>query len=280
MINKMLFTLSSIILIAAFSDSFIYSQEQVVIDSLVTGKKFRITLYNDKEIIGRVAKQDSLTAIIATESGTVRIRKEDIFSISRSTIPKLMKALFSAGGGVLLLTGEDSYYNRNTKPGYSLQLTGLMPFSENKAVRLELGYGKSKKDEYLYPNYYEYYSSEGPQTRDMYSLHVDFLFGDFETNTRFSVYGLGGAGLVYTDESDFTSSYYNSYDSTFHTYTYPGEDITSFSLALGGGLRFKLTDRIGMFAEAQYNMSTYEGFFWFFGRGYFPVRGGFTYTFY
>jgi hypothetical protein len=280
MINKILFTLSSIILIAAFSDPFLYSQEQLVIDSLVTGKKYKVTLYNDKEIIGQVVKQDSASALIVTESGTVRVRKEDIFSVSRNTVPKLMKGMLSLGGGLLLMTGEEGHYSSNTKPGYSFQLTGLMPFSENKAIRLDLAYGRMKKEGYLYPYYYEYYSSEGEQTRDIYSMHVDFLFGDFKTDTKFNVYGLGGAGLLYVRESDYTSTYYNYYDSTYQTSTYPGENYTSFSLALGGGLRFKLNNRLGIYAEAQYNMSTYDGYFWFFGRGYFPIRGGFTYTFY
>lgn len=266
------------ILSAAFSSNIIYSQQQTEIDSLVTGKKYRITLYDDKEVIGKVARQDSVYAYIITETATVRLKKDDIFSISKNTVPTLIKAMFSLGGGFLLITGGDNYYTRNTKPGYSIYLTGLIPLNENRAVRLDLGYGRLKKDEYVYASYNGYNSSEGAQTRDVYSMHVNFLFGDFMTGTKFSIYGLGGAGVVHTKESDFTSSYYDSYDSVYHYNTTPGESITSVSFAIGGGFKFSITKRLGFFAEAQYNMSSYEGVFLFFGRGYFPIRGGFSYS--
>lgn len=265
---------------AAFSTCVIYSQEQTEIDSLTTGKKYRITLYDEKEVIGRVSRQDSVYAYIVTETATVRIKKEDIFSISSSTIPRIMKAMFSIGGGFLLITGQDHYYNKSPRPGYSLLLAGLMPINENKAVRLDLGYGHLKRDEYTNGGYPDYYFSEASQTRDIYLAHVNFLFGDFTTDAMFSVYGLGGAGIIYSKESDYMSTYYSSYDTTYHYDTHPGENITAFSIALGCGTRIKLGGRIGMFAEIQYNLNTSNGAFLFFGNGYFPVRAGFSYILY
>jgi hypothetical protein len=283
MINN---NLSSKLLAALFFLIFVFvsqtfSQEEVVMDSVITGVKYRITLYNDKEVIGKVMKQDSVYIYLVNETGTVRVRNEDIFSVSRSTIPSLLKALFTLGGGIMLGSGNHHGYSNENKPGYSLQLTGLYPFSENKAIRLDLSFGQFKRnwdDYYLY--YEEHPSTHTGQTVNIYQAYADFVFGDFSTRSKFSVYGLAGVGILNISEGSYDYTYYDSYDSAYVTSTYPGYNHTSFSMAIGGGMRIKLSSRLGIFAEAQYNVSTYEGYFFFFGGGYFPLRAGLTYTFY
>lgn len=261
----------------------IFSQD-IVLDSMISGKTYRITLYNDKEVIGRVTKQDSAYTFLKTESGVVRVRNEDIFSVSASTIPRLNKALFSLGGGVLLNSGEDYHYydNNNNKPGLSFQGTALIPLSENKGIRFDLSYSRFHND----PVVYAYYSYSPPETYssqnvEYYSMYGEFVFGNFLTETGFSVYGLGGLGATHRVEGPYTYTYYNSYDSTLYVHDYPGNKTTTFSMNIGAGCRIKLSNKLGLFAEAQYNMSTYEGFFFFFwGTGHFPIRAGLTYSFY
>lgn len=279
--------LSSILLAALFiistvSASVSFSQEEVVMDSIITGAKYRITMYNDKEIIGRVAKQDSVYVYMVTDEGTVRIRYEDIFSVSKSTVPRLMKGLFTLGGGVLLQGGDfDDGYRDMRSPGYSIQLTGLYPFSENKAIRIDLSFGRMQREVTDY--YYSYgYGTFDPvkQKIDVYNLYAQFLFGDFNTKSKFSVYGIAGVGLMHVREEGYIHTTYNYYDSSYYSYFNPDRDYTNFSMALGGGLRFKISNRIGAYAEAQYNLTTYQGFLWFFGSGYFPIRAGITYTLY
>lgn len=279
--------LSSILLAALFiistvSASVSFSQEEVVMDSIITGSKYRITMYNDKEIIGKVAKQDSLYVYMVTDEGTVRIRYEDIFSVSKSTVPRLMKGLFTLGGGVLLQGGDfDDGYRDTKSPGYSMQLTGLYPFSENKAIRIDLSFGRMQREVTDY--YYSYgYGTFDPvkQKIDIYNFYAQFLFGDFNTKSKFSVYGIAGVGLMHVREEGYIHTTYNYYDSSYYSYFNPDRDYTNFSMSLGGGLRFKISNRIGAFAEAQYNLTTYQGFLWFFGSGYFPIRAGITYMLY
>ncbi len=271
-----------VLLITAASgfNSYIYSQDEVLIDSLITGNKYRITLYNDKEVIGKVVKQDSIYAYIVTETGTVRVRFEDVFSVSKSTIPKLIKAMFTLGGGILLQGGNYDGPRGSNKPGFSIQVTGLYPFSENKAIRLDISFGRIKKEPQVYAYYELYPSTYSKQNIEHYSAYADFIFGDFSTASKFSVYGLGGVGIMHIAEGSYDYTYYNYYDSTYSIRSNKGYNYSHFSLALGGGFRFKINNKLGVFAEAQYNMSTYEGFFFFFGRGYFPIRAGLTYTFY
>lgn len=257
------------------------AQGDLLLDSLVTGSKYRITTYNEKEVIGRVIKQDSAFVYMTTDEGTVRVRHEDIFSVSRSTVPRLINGLFSLGGGIFLQSGEYGGYNEGNKPGYSVNLTAGYPFSENKAVRIELSYSRLQREPYAYElTYYPYTPVYVKQNIDIYNAFVDIVFGDFNTNTDFSIYGLAGLGIHHRIESEYQYQDYNYYDSTYINRTHPSYSSTLFSMSVGGGLRFRINKRIGAFAEAQYNMSTYEGFLWFFGRGYFPLRAGITYSLY
>jgi len=280
--------LSSILLAALFIISTVFSsntfsQEEVILDSIYTGGKYRITTYNDKEIIGKVVKQDSVYLFISTDEGTVRIRHEDIFSVSKTTVPRLMKALLSLGGGIYMQGGDYGGYRETNKPGYSFNFSAAYPFSENKAVRLDLSYSRLKREPSSYTTYYYPYNPDySAQNIDIYSAYIDFVFGNFTTSSDFSVYGIAGLGLMHINEGEYQYTDYNYHDTTYTavTRTYPGFSNTNFSMAIGGGLRFKVNNRLGAFLEAQYNMTTYEGFFWFFGRGYFPIRAGVTYTFY
>lgn len=239
-------------------------------------------MYNDKEVIGKVVKQDSVYVYMITEAGTVRIKYDDIFSVSKSTVPKLMKALFTLGGGILIEGGDNHNYSDNNKPGYSLQFTSLYPISENKAIRLDLSFGQFKRNREIYTNYYDPYPppTNVKQTINIYQAYVDFIFGDFTTISNFSVYGLAGLGIINTSNSEYNYIYYNYNDSTYTTRTSPEYNYTNFSMAIGGGLRIKINSRLGVFTEAQFNVSTYQGFFFFFGRGYFPIRAGLTYSIY
>jgi len=271
----------SVLFFSASLGNSLLAQDDLLLDSLTTGSKYRITMYNEKEVIGKVIKQDTIYVYMATEEGSVRVRREDIFSVSKTTIPRLIKGLFTIGGGVFLQSGEYGGYNESNKPGYSLNLTAAYPFSENKAVRLDLSYSRLQREPYAYAlSYYPYTPVFVKQNIDVYNVFVDIVFGDFNTNTDFSIYGIAGLGIQHKVEGEYEYTDYNYYDSTYINRTYPSYSSTFFSMAIGGGLRFKINKRLGAFAEAQYNMSTYEGFFWFFGRGYFPVRAGITYSIY
>ena len=259
-----------------------YSQDETTIDSLITGVKYRITLYNEKEIIGKVVKQDSVYAFVVGETGTSRIKKDDIFSFSKNVSPKIFKALLSLGGGIIIPSNVNHSYNALNRSGFSIQLSALKPLDENRGLRVDLSYGRVKRDIGYYPIYpYDgSYSSQSDLYRDIYTINGNFVFGNNNTDSKFSMYGLFGLGMLIIREGDYIYTYYTSYDSTYHTQTERGFNEAYFNLSLGGGLRFNLKNRIGAYAEIQYNMFTNGGYFLFFGSGYFPIRAGLTYTFY
>ena len=269
----------SVVFLSLIFSAALFAQDESLTDSLVTGKRYTVTLYNEKEIIGKVVKQDSLYVFMVSESGTAKIKKEDIFTISKNAVPKLLKVLLTLGAGAVFQSGYNDYSNRDDKPGYSFQLTALTPFSENKAIRLELGFSSLKRERYYY-QYYESYNETSEQTRKLYSAKVDFLFGDFSTKSDFHMYGLAGTGVLFTRENDYSYTYYSSYDSTYRTDIYRGYNSSVFMFAVGGGIQVKIKNRIGLYLEAQYNVVSTESYFLFFGNGYFPIRAGFTYSLY
>ncbi|MBZ0202227.1 MAG: hypothetical protein K8I03_04340 [Ignavibacteria bacterium] len=278
--NLHLFLASFLLIISGFTIQ-IQSQDETIIDSLTTGQKYRITLYNEKEIIGKVVKQDSVYAYVVSESGTSRVKKEDIFDISVNTNPKILKAMISLGGGIVFPSSFEDGYNSRDKAGFSLQLSALKPLDENKAIRIDLSYGRIKRNDYY--SYYGYGSSyQYPEERfrDLYYINGNFMFGNFNTDSKFSIYGLFGMGIFILKEKDFTYTYYNNYDSTYYTDVIRGIDDAYMNITFGGGLRFNIKNRIGAYAEVQYNMFTHGGYLFFFGSGYFPIRAGLTYTFY
>jgi hypothetical protein len=80
--NKSFYAAFSIILFLTLN---IYSQNPS--DSIITGKKYKIILFDDREVIGTVARQDSLMVYVKSADGFYQLKKEDIFMVSRELTP-------------------------------------------------------------------------------------------------------------------------------------------------------------------------------------------------
>jgi hypothetical protein len=160
-----------------------------------------------------------------------------------------------------------------------------MPFSETNAIRLDLCYGQMKTESWELEsrgnNYYSYESYSG-QTNKIYSVTADFVFGNFSPSTKFSLYGLVGLGVIYNSETDYRDAaiYYYNNDTSGWSRTYSGDNSITLNLAIGGGLHFNVTGRLGIYGEAQYNVVSFESYNLFTNNGYFPLRAGLTYMFY
>ncbi|HJY62841.1 MAG TPA: hypothetical protein VJ455_01690 [Ignavibacteria bacterium] len=263
----------------------IYSQYTLDPDSIKTGVSYKFILYDDTEVIGKVTAQDSLYIKVAGEGGTYRLKKEDIFFISKNLVKNKFHTILSVGGGLSFLSTEDGSNPSEYKPEYSLQLTSLIPIGENKGIRIDAGYSKWKRDEYTYSysnnNDYQKY---GSRTKESFSLKGDFVYGMIAPENKFWIYGTAGFGMVYLIEgpSYYSSSWYNSYDSTYqyNSHNYEAEKYTSAVLSLGCSFGYRFSKNFGIYADVQYNLLTYRSYFFFFwggGSGYIPVRAGITY---
>jgi len=234
-------------------------------DSIITGKEYRIVLFNDKEIIGRITRQDSIQIQMTSDNAVYQVKKEDIFVISSELTPSKLKAIFWAGGGLSLL---DSYESSSVnKKGFTLQLSGMYPFSDTRGIRIDLSFSQSKRNPYSYsPN--DFYSE---QTIRSYYIRANFIFGTFSPSDKFKIYGFPGIGINIRHESEYTQTYYSGYENQTYTYTNPGFNYTTLLLSAGGGLGYMINKRIGFYCEAEYNLA---GYFFIFGGGYFLAKAG------
>jgi len=246
-------------------------------DSIITGKKYKIILFDDREVIGTVTRQDSLMVYVKAQDGFYQLKKEDIFRVSRELTPSKFKVMFWAGAGISFF-GNDYYsgYGGN-KTGLALQLGAMYPINVTKGIRLDFGYSRWKDDHVAYnqPLYYPNYSYYGEQTVQTYFIKADFVFGTFDPAESFKLYGFVGAGGHFRNESEYSYTYYSTYDSTYYTSYYPESNYSNFMLSLGGGAGYNFTKNLGAYTELQYNSA---GYFFFFGGGFFLAKAGVTYT--
>ncbi len=277
-----------ILILNIILSSVLFCQINYSADSLKTGSSYKFILYDDTEIIGKIRSQDSAYYIVTGSEGIYRIKKEDIFLVSRNLVKNKFIAMASLGGGMGFMNSDHrSYGGKEFKSVFSGQFSLLFPLSENKGIRFDAGYTRWEKEEEDFSYSENDFTKISARSNDYYYLEGDFVFGLIAPVNKFWIYGCAGLGIHIISENpyNYTYSYYLSYDSTSHTssYFYPKNNFTSATLSIGGALGYRFTDRLGVYFDAQLNTVSYEGFFLFFwggGRSYIPIRAGLTYIIY
>lgn len=251
----------------------LFSQANINQDSVISGITYKFVLYNDEEIIGKVISHDSVFVHVLSDNGAYNIKKDNIFLITRELIRDKYKVIFSLGGGTAHFSFDFSDAPFTGK--YSFQLNALLPLNKTQGIRIDAGYTtfNSKFDNYTYTY------AEGPKTINMYYLKCDYVFGDMEPGQKEWAYGIAGIGLHFWNEPEYESTYYRSYDSTYHTSHFPGFSYTNAVFSVGAALGYRITKHFGIYGDIQLNAITFIGYFPFFiGEVYIPVRAGITYT--
>ena len=266
------------LLFLLFSANISFAQEYSKLDSLKIGAKYKIILFDDTEIIGTVISIDSDYVTINTGVSSKRIRKDDIFNISKDLTPSRYGFMFSAGGGISIMTGgffNEHYSDFSTL--YSLQMNAVFVESGTRAFRFDLGYSRFKRKQI-----YEFMSDFQGGDLGMFCFKGDFMFGDFKPSSAVNPYGSVGLGIHLLMEDKYSYNVYNSWDSSYNSYSNPIYKSIDAVLSVGAGVGFRFNKHLGAYAEIQYNMITYGGGFLFFGfgTGYFPMRVGITYYLY
>lgn len=268
--------------------SLTYSQQILKIDSLKTGATYKFLMYNDNEFIGKITDTDSLYIKISDGKRSYRIKKEDIFSVSKKLEYNKFRVVLSAGGGTSFLYSfnENKIYDKYN-PGYSLQLACLFPLDEFKGIRVDAGYSKWIKNAYTVPDYFGHpgTSSYSEQTKDYYYFKSDIAIGLISPSNKFWIYGLSGFGIQYMREGALNINYgYYLQDSVYYTKSGNTEAVTfnSALFSIGGSFGYRITNNFGVYADAQMEYISHHGFFniftWSSNETYFPVKIGMTYT--
>jgi hypothetical protein len=145
---------------------------------------------------------------------------------------------------------------------------------------VDLSYSQIKRladDGYgVYPFIYPYYDSYEGGELSFYSLKIGFALGTLSPTQPLFAYGHFSGGIHLSHTAEMKHTYYGYYDSSYHTSVTPAQTYTYLVLGIGGVFGYRFLRNFGVHAEIEYNMITSEGYF-FFGRGYFPLRLGVSY---
>jgi hypothetical protein len=287
-------TFINFLLISSFlliQSSFLYSQNQTDVTKIVPGKKYKIVLFDDSEIIGKVIASDSLNISIETDAKVmIIVPKSNILYYSSSITPNKYNYTLSLLGGISVFSGDNYYsYNGSTKTsaGPNFNLSGIYYISDSKAVKIDAGftYLKPKYDNTYYadPMYPSSYSYDGGDVT-MFSLKGNILVGRFVPDERIIMYASLGFGIHYTKTKEMTTTHFerNYPDTTLrsYTYSYPSHSEVNALISIGASLGYRLSKRFGVQAEIEYNLVTgSNNFIIFGGNNYFPIRAGIFYIF-
>src|SRR5436190_1824777 len=104
-LKKITLILNLLIVLSVFFMYKTASSQNLSLDSLQEGQKYKIVLFDDREIIGTLKNSDSVYINISDKDGLYRVRKEDVFFISRMLYPTKYNTMISVAGGLSFLTG-------------------------------------------------------------------------------------------------------------------------------------------------------------------------------
>lgn len=287
---KTLINLCFVSAVLFIHSSFLYSQNQTDLSKIIPGKKYKIVLIDDSEVLGTVMATDTVNVTIKTENNnTMIIPKNNILYYSTDFTLSKYKFSLSLLGGVSVFSGDHSYnYNSSgSNIGLNIDLMGIYFLSDSKAVKIDAGFTflKPKYDN----NYYNPYGSAYQTTFSggdvfLYSLKANLLIGTFKPVNRTILYASFGIGIHLTKQKEIIEHSRTQHypDTTWNEIIYTTPDRNDFNalLSIGAGFGYRFTEHFGLKAEIEYNMvtSSYE-FLFFSGRSYFPMRAGIFYIF-
>ena len=130
--------------------AFVYSEKSYsqTPDSLVSGKKYKITLFDEKEIMGMLVAQNDSTVTLKDDNVTVTVYRNDILKISKDTSPSKYKLIATLNSGSVL----NGYYN-SFNSNFIIEGRFSYFYSEKKNIGFEITYVSFKKNEYDYLAY-------------------------------------------------------------------------------------------------------------------------------
>jgi hypothetical protein len=259
------FIICFLLILASANTSF--AQEYSKLDSLKTGSMYKLILFDDTEIIGRIVSSDSEYVKIETGKGVSQIRKDDIFNVSKNLTPSKYKFMFSIGGGLgypieEFFGGRDTWY----KHSFALHMSGGYLFKPTKAIRLNLEYLRLKA---IPPGWGVDILTEGGDA-DLYSLRADVLVGELRPKYNIIAYAFVGLGIQYSFVSARTTKEY--WNSTYHTFYREAQKDFYAVFCLGGGVGYRITPVIGVYSEINLAVTTNSNI-----DGYIPVKFGLAY---
>ncbi|MGA2668069.1 MAG: hypothetical protein ABSF32_04025 [Ignavibacteria bacterium] len=286
-------TITSPLLIITFLlilTGYVFSQNQTNVANILSGKTYKIVLFDDTEIFGKVISVDSANITVETQNrAKVIVPRNNILYYTTDLTPSKYNCLLSLLGGVSLFSKDNDYntYNNGSTVGPNFDLGFIYFLSGTKAVQIDAAYTYYKAKYDFYNNYNtdpHYQETFSGGNASLFSFKGSIMFGRFEPAERIILCASLGLGIHYTAQQQVTESYwYQPYpDTTWKqgAYITPAHNDLNALISIGGSMGYRFSKKLGVKVEMEYDIVT-GGYAFFFlgGRNYFALRGGIFYIF-
>jgi len=260
----------------------VYAQvKKVDPDCMRIGEVYRVTVINGWVTEGKLLRIDSASIeirsehkifsipksqiteaeVIFKETGLLDNKLHDSFFIRDRAIEEKIYLSVGAGAGIPSLW---TYNTFNT--GINFQFNVMKIMSHTHAIRGDFQYTLNTANN-------DHSDRIAGGHLNSYGIRINFLLGNFKKRSIVKGYAILGGGVNILQRSDSKYSYpeYDpvtmSYTGRKYTYTQKYKSDSFMNLDCGGGLNYKISDRVKLYGEAQYTFPLV-----FLGRG----GGGFS----
>jgi len=259
-----------IIILNSLFPVILFSQSLNPSDLLLKGNKYKLTLFDEKEITGTLVSQDEKTVTIKSENILMTIERSNIFSITNDISPSRYKYLAALNSGTVPNSREYGSYRSN----FIINARFSYFYSEYKNIGIDLSYTSFKGAGYEYN-----YGNENEGAKESYTdIIANAQIGTFDKKNIVDVYLNLGLGIHIFHRSGYNYTYYSFYDSNYYSYYNRSYTRLYPVFQIGGGLIIKPAYNIGLNVEV--DMQAYGfGYIFYPFEAYFPVKAGISYYF-
>ena len=257
------------VLIIYFSPEFIFSQSLKPTDTLTSGIKYKVTLFDEKEIIGTLISQDEINITFKSENILMTVERNNILSISKDISPSGYKFLATLNSGTIPNSSEYGSYRSN----FIINARYSYFYSEYKNIGIDLSFTPFNEDSYEYA-----YDFDDGAKETYTDIIANAQIGTFDKKNTVDIYLNLGAGIHIFHRSSYNYTYYSYYDSSYYSYYNKAYTRLYPVLQIGGGLIIKPVYNLGINIEV--DMQAYGfGYIFFPSEANFPVKAGISYYF-
>jgi len=290
--NKIIFLLTIIALVFAGSRTYTDAQQETQIknDTLIVGGIYRILMSDGRDITGEITGSTDSTVSISVMNETYILYKDKIRAIG---IPDIVtydsnedyyynefdvhkfKMIGSVLAGICIPTGS---FGDQFSSGPGFQLSAYTLFNRSTGIGGELQYNSFHG--YTYYNVYTYnYEKIENSSYNSWMLKFNFIFGNLNPEARIVFYGLAGLGLQLNSGGGYT--YTSVYSNETYSYKDDSNSEAYFQYALGAGGFYKISEKIGINLEFQFNKISSDSFSYNSSNGingFYSIKAGLMYT--
>ncbi len=290
--NKLIFILAIIALAFAgnCADTDAQQETKNEIDTLIVGGIYRILMSDGRDITGEVTGSNDSAVSVRENNETLILNKKNIKAIG---IPDMVyydnvkdyyyndyevnkfKMIGSVQAGICIPTGS---FGDQLSSGPGFQLSAYTLFNRFTGIGGEIQYNSF----HGYVNYNVstyYYEKFENKSYNSWMFKFNFIFGNLNPEAKFVFYGVAGLSLQVNSGGGYT--YTTVYSNESNKYEVENSSDGSFQYGLGAGSFYKISEKLGINLEFQFNKLSSGSYVYSSSNGlsgFYTIKAGLMYT--